>query len=91
MKDTAARAYASSPPDLSGWQQATSLTAARGGLIACADVAAAREALHTMAGVPLPSPGAEDTWEISRSVPGLGEVLTFAVSAEYGAVRQHLG
>lgn len=83
----AARDLAKAPPDLSGWQHATNLSAVRGGLLACADVATARSALHAMAGIPLPAPGAEDTWEVSRSVPCLGEVLAYAVSSEYAQAR----
>lgn len=82
-----ARDYASAPEDLSGWQEAAFFTANRGGLLACADVSTARAALHALAGVPLPAPGASDTWEVSRSVPGLADLLAYAVSGEYTSAR----
>jgi tetratricopeptide (TPR) repeat protein len=86
----AARDYASAPEDMTGWQAAAEHTANRGGLLACADIAAARAALHAMAGVPLPAPGAADTWDVSRSVPGLGALLSYAVSSEYASARSRI-
>jgi tetratricopeptide (TPR) repeat protein len=84
------REYAAAPEDLSGWQEAARLTSNRGGLLACADLAAARTVLHSMAGVPLPSPGSPETWEASRSVPDLGDLLAWAVSQEYASVRSRI-
>jgi tetratricopeptide (TPR) repeat protein len=86
----AARTYAASPADATAWRRATALTAVRGGLVACTDVAAARRALHEMAGIPVPAAGSKDAWEVSRTVPLLGELLSYAVSAEYAAARDHV-
>ncbi|MBI5501698.1 MAG: hypothetical protein HY907_15750 [Deltaproteobacteria bacterium] len=85
------REYATpAPPDLSGWQAAATLTANRGGLIACGDFAAARAAVHGMAGIPAPHAGSPNAWDASRMVPALSDLLQFAVSPEYSAVRAHL-
>jgi tetratricopeptide (TPR) repeat protein len=84
------RNYAAAPEDLGGWQEAARLTSNRGGLLACADLSAARTVLHSMAGVPLPSPGSPETWEASRSVPDLGDLLAYAVSQEYASARSRI-
>ncbi len=87
----AAREYATAPPDLSGWQAGAAVTSVRGGIIACADPSTVRMALHAMAGVPLPAPGSAETWEVSRSVPFLGEMLAYVVSPEYGTICSQVG
>ncbi len=84
------RDYASAPEDTSGWQETARLTSNRGGLLACADLSAARTVLHSMAGVPLPSPGSPETWQASRSVPDLGDLLAYAVSQEYASARSRI-
>ena len=85
------RDYATpAPPDLSGWLAAATLTANRGGLIACGDFGAARAAVHGMAGIPVPRGGSPAAWDASRMVPALSDLLQYAVSPEYSAARAHL-
>jgi len=88
---TLARDYATpAPPDLSGWQAAATLTANRGGMVACGDFTAARAVVHGMAGVPVPHPGSPNGWEASRLVAPMSDLLQYVVSTEYAAVRAHL-
>ncbi len=83
-----AREYASAGPfDLSGWQAAAALTANRGGLLACADFAAARIEVHALSGIPAPHPSSSDSWEASRLVPAMADLLRYAVGADYVAAR----
>jgi tetratricopeptide (TPR) repeat protein len=85
------RDYATpAPPDLSGWQAAATLTANRGGLIACGDFGAARAAVHGMAGIPVPHSGSPAGWDASRMVAPLSDLLQYAVSPEYAGVRAQL-
>jgi hypothetical protein len=76
--------------DVPGWQAATALSANRGGLIACGSFAAARVALHAMTGVALPASGTSGTWEASKAVGPMSDLLQYAVSADYAAVRAQL-
>lgn len=83
-----ARDYASpAPPDLSGWQPLATLTANRAGLVACGDFAAARVAVHAMAGSPAVPAEPAQAWDASRLLPAMADLLQFAVSQEYAAVR----
>ncbi len=87
-----ARDYASpAPPDLSPWQALATLSANRAGLVACGDFSAARNAVHAMAGVPAAAPtAAPQAWDASRLLPAMADLLQFAVSQEYAAVRAHV-
>jgi hypothetical protein len=86
-----ARNYATPvPPDLAGWQSAATLTANRGGLVACGDFGAARSAIHAMAAIPVPHPGSPNAWDGSRLVPPLSDLLQFVVGQEYAAVRANV-
>jgi tetratricopeptide (TPR) repeat protein len=87
----AAREHAGRPADMTTWSHRAACTANRGGLLACADFGAARAALHAMAGVALPPPGAPDAWRIAHQVPGLDDLAAWYVGAEYGAARSAVG